>query len=337
MSEINRQLFFREQPQGEPQPTTFAVRELPVPQPGEGELLCRNVYVSVDPYLRLKMHQRESYTPPLEIGQAIPGLSVAEVVTSRAEGWKAGELVSIAGGWQDYAVVPARRAQRVDATIAAPTAWLSAMGMIGMTAYAGLKEICQPVAGETLVVSAAAGAVGGLAGQIGKALGCRVVGIAGTQHKCDFVREELGFDECVDYKAADWEERLRAALPQGADMYFDNVGGTVSAAAFRLLRPFGRMAICGLISQYNGQGSSAPNALDEWMRWILVRRLTVRGFIATDLVPRYPEFAETMGGWLREGRVRVREQMHQGFDQIVPAFLGMLRGDNVGKTLVRIA
>ena len=337
MSQPNRQVFFQQRPQGEPQPSTFGVREVPLASIADGELLCRNLVVSVDPYLRLKMVQRESYTPPLEIGEAIPGRSIAQVVGSRAPGWQPGDLVAIAGGWQEYAVVAARHAQRIDASVAPPNAWLGALGMTGMTAYAGLKEIGQPVAGETLVVSAAAGAVGSLVGQVGKVFGCRVVGIAGTQRKCDFVRDELGFDDCVDYKAAGWEERLRAAVPQGIDIHFDNVGGAVSAAAFRLLNPFGRMPVCGLISQYNGQGTSAPTALDEWMRWILVRRLTVRGFIVSDLAPRYPEFIETMAGWLREGRVRVHEQVHEGFDQIVPAFLGMLRGDNVGKTLVHIA
>jgi hypothetical protein len=333
----SRQLFFAARPEGEPTPSVFGVRELPLPEPGPGQLLCRNLCLSVDPYLRLKMHPRESYTPPLQIGEAIPGRSIAQVVASRAPGWRAGDLLMASGGWQDFVALDAGAVQRVDTTVAGIADWLGPLGMTGMTAYAGLKEIGRPQPGETLVVSAAAGAVGSLVGQIAKALGCHVVGIAGSQAKCDFVTAELGFDACVDYKAQGWQERLRAACPRGVDIYFDNVGGAVSAGVWPLLNPFARVPLCGLISQYNGQHAAPPHALDEWMRWMLVRRLTVRGFIVTDLAGTCPEFTERMAQWLQEGRVRTRTQLHHGFENTVPAFLGMLRGDNLGKTLVQIA
>lgn len=333
----NRQIVFTGRPDGQPTASTFSVRTVPVPQPREGDLLCRNLYLSIDPYLRLKMHDRESYTPPLKIGQTVPGRNLAEVIETTVDGWNKGDLVVISGGWQDYVCSPAKFAQRVDPTLAPETAWLGALGMTGLTAYAGLMDIGKPVAGETVVVSAAGGAVGGLVGQIAKIKGCRVVGIAGTREKCNFVTETLGFDACIDYKQAGWEAALRDACPDGCDIYFDNVGGSVSAGVRPLLNVFARVAICGLISQYSGQQASEPTALDEWMRWILVRRLTVRGFIVTDLESAYPEFTSTMAKWLHEGRIVVREFMHQDFEQIVPAFLGMLAGENIGKSIVRIA
>ena len=333
----SRQVFFKKRAQGELPPSVFDIREVPIPSLSTGSLLCRNLYVSVDPYLRLKMYERESYTPPLEIGQTIPGLSIAQVVRADADGWQGGELVVISGGWQDYVVVRAEHAQRIDTKLAEPTAWLGPLGMTGMTAYAGLKVIGQPKQGETLVVSAAAGAVGSLVGQITKTFGCRAVGIAGGQAKCDFVCDTLHFDACIDYKTDGWQKQLAKACAGGVDIYFDNVGGSVSAGVMPLLNPFARVPLCGLISQYNGQGTSGPNAMDEWMRWMLVRRLTVRGFIVYDLAGSCPEFTEVMGGWLREGAVRNHVQLHHGFENIVPAFLGMLRGENMGKTVVQIA
>lgn len=333
----NRKIIFNGRPDGAPSASTFSIQSVEMPSLREGDILCRNLYLSVDPYLRLKMHDRESYTPPLRIGQTVPGRNVAVVVDSAVAGWRRGDLAVISGGWQDYVSVPAKFAQRVDPAIAPETAWLGALGMTGLTAYAGLLEIGKPLAGETVIVSAAGGAVGSLVGQIAKIKGCRVVGIAGTREKCDFVTGTLGFDACIDYKQEGWEAALREACTDGCDIYFDNVGGSVSAGVMPLLNVFARVAVCGLISQYSGQHASAPTALDEWMRWILVRRLTVRGFIVTDLEPAYPEFTATMATWLREGRIVVREHMHQGFEKVVPAFLGMLAGENIGKSIVRIA
>lgn len=335
--QINRQIAFAARPEGDVSADAFLTREVEIPALADGQILCRNLWASVDPYLRLKMHDRESYTPPLQIGEAIPGLTVAQVMESTDPAFKAADLVKIPGGWQDYAVVDAKQAERVDPTISSPESWLGALGMSGFTAYGGLLSVGQPKAGETVVVSAAAGAVGSLVGQIARQIGCRVVGIAGGPQKGQQVVSEFGFDACVDYRAQDFEAQLAEACPQGIDVYFENVGGKVAAAVTPLLNTFARVAVCGLVSQYNGQTGNDPTALDEYFRWILVRRLTVRGFIVYDLYDDHPEFTETMAGWLREGKVREKFNVHNGFEQIVPAFLGMLKGQNFGKTIVKIA
>lgn len=334
---INRQLAFAARPESDASADSFLTREVEIPALAEGQILCRNLWVSVDPYLRLKMYDRESYTPPLEIGEAIPGRSIAQVMESSDSAYKAGDLVSIPGGWQDYAVVRAEHAERVDLSIATPESWLGALGMTGFTAYGGLLSMGEPKAGETVVVSAAAGAVGSIVGQVARQIGCRVVGIAGGPEKGAQVVSEFGFDACVDYRAPDFEAQLAAACPDGVDVYFENVGGKVAVAVTPLLNTFARVVVCGLISQYNGQNSGDPKALDEYFRWILVRRLIIRGFIVYDLYLNHPEFTETMAGWLREGKVREVFNVHDGFDQIVPAFLGMLKGQNFGKTIVKIA
>jgi len=333
----NRQLYFSYRPDGTPTPDVFGERLVDVGAPGEGELLCRNLTVSVDPYLRLKMHDRRSYTPPLQIGEAIPGRAVAEVLESRAPGFSAGDHVMIYGGWQEYAVVSAKAAQKVDLATASAGAWLGPLGMTGMTAYAGLMHIGKPKAGETLVVSGAAGAVGGIVGQIGKILGCRVIGIAGGEEKCRSVTEHLGFNACLNYREPHLATRLENVCGGGADIYFDNVGGEISRAVASTFNNFGRFIVCGLVSQYSGQQPAEPTAFDEFMRLILTRKLTVGGFIVTDIEHHYPEFEETMAGWLKSGQVVHREHVRQGFDEIVPAFLGMLSGENTGKSIVHIA
>jgi NADPH-dependent curcumin reductase CurA len=209
--------------------------------------------------------------------------------------------------------------------------------MTGNTAYAGLLSMGNPKEGETIIVSAAAGAVGSLVGQIGKALGCRVVGIAGSGTKCKTVVESFGFDACIDYRSSSFEDDLRAASPNGYDIYFDNVGGRISFSLQKQMKLFGRVVVCGLISQYSGQNDLDSKALDEYMRWILVRRLSIRGFIVSDLARNHLEFNETMSGWLKSGQIRFETTLYQGFDQIVPAFLAMLEGRNTGKSIIRIA
>lgn len=333
----NRQLTFAYRPEGVPTADVFKEIASPAPTPADGEVLCRNLLLSVDPYLRLKMYDRRSYTPPLQIGEQIPGRNIAQVVTSKSPDFAAGDLVLISGGWQDYAVVRATALQMIDTAIAPEEAWLGPLGMTGRTAYTGLLDIGKPKAGETLVVSGAAGAVGSLVGQIGKILGCRVVGIAGTDEKCATVVNEFGFDACVNYRADDFAEQLANALPDGCDIYFDNVGGAVSRAVAVNYNNFARVALCGLISQYSGQQAADPTAFDEFLRLILTRHLTVRGFIVMDFEGQYPDFEKDMAGWLQDGRLKPRDYLHNGFDQIVPAFLGMLAGENIGKTLVRIA
>lgn len=336
-AEKNRQITFVRRPDGPPTPDVFAINEGEIPTISDGEILCRNLVLSVDPYLRLKMYDRRSYTPPLQIGEQIPGRSIAQVVESRAEGFKAGDTVAIGGGWQDYVAIKAKHAVKVDLGIATPGMWLGPLGMTGHTAYAGLLDIGKPKAGETIVVSGAAGAVGSLVGQIGKIYGCKVVGIAGSDEKCDVVVKEFGFDACVNYRADDFEAQLENAIGNGFDIYFDNVGGAVTRSVTKYFNDFGRLVACGLISQYSGQQPSEPTAYDEFFRLILSRRLTVGGFIVSDISHLYPEFHTDMAKWLAEGKIAYREFPYQGFENIVPAFMGMLAGENTGKTLVTIA
>jgi NADPH-dependent curcumin reductase CurA len=333
----NRQIYFARRPEGNPTVDVFQERVVDIAAPGEGEILCRNLTVSVDPYLRLKMYDRRSYTPPLQIGEAIPGRAVAEVIESRARGFEPGDHVAIYGGWQEYAVVRGKSAKKIDLTTAPAGAWLGSLGMTGMTAYAGLIHIGKPKAGETLVVSGAAGAVGGLVGQIGRILECRVVGIAGGEEKCRAVVEEFGFAACLNYREPDLKARVERACPEGVDIYFDNVGGEISRTVSSAFNDFGRLVVCGLISQYSGQKPAESTAFDEFMRLILTRRLTVQGFIVSDLERQYPEFEEKMVGWLQSGQVVHREHVRQGFEEIVPAFIGMLAGENTGKSIVQIA
>jgi NADPH-dependent curcumin reductase CurA len=333
----NRQIIFAYRPEGEPGADVFAERVTELLPVGDGNILCRNLAASIDPYLRLKMYDRRSYTPPLEIGQLIPGRTIAVVVESRSSKFQPGDHVAVGGGWQEYAAVDADAARKVDLTAAPAGAWLGALGMTGLTAYAGLTQIGKPKFGETLVVSGAGGAVGSMVGQIGKIMGCRVVGVAGTADKCRAARDEFGFDDCVNYRDADFISRLAAALPAGCDIYFDNVGGRISRAVAQHLNDFARIPLCGLISQYDGQNPAEPTAFDEFTRLILTRRLTVRGFIVSDIATGSPEFEEVMTAWLKDGRIRQREYRLNGFDRLVPAFLGLLRGENTGKTVVQIS
>ena len=333
----NRQILFASRPVGEPGPGTFTERETDVPPIGEGQILCRNLTASIDPYLRLKMYDRRSYTPPLQIGELIPGRTIAAIVESNSPKFSRGDHVAIGGGWQEYAVVDADQAREVDLDAASAGAWLGPLGMTGMTAYAGLTQIGGPKPGETLVVSGAGGAVGSMVGQIGSIIGCRVVGIAGTDEKCRTVVDEFGFDACVNYRDAEFVSNLAAALPDGCDIYFDNVGGKVSRAVAQHLNDFARVPICGLISQYDGQNDAEATAFDEFTRLILTRRLTVRGFIVTDIAAGSPEFQDLMTGWLQNGRVHQREHIRYGFDALVPAFVGLLKGENVGKTIVQLS
>lgn len=332
----SRQIYFSRRPDGRPTPDVFHERLVDVASPGDGEILCRNLAVSVDPYLRLKMYDRRSYTPPLRIGEAIPGRAVAVILESRAPCLAPGDHVAIPGGWQQHAVVRGETARRIDLSVASPGAWLGPLGMTGMTAYAGLMHIGRPKAGETLVVTGAAGAVGGIAGQIGRLLGCRVIGIAGSEEKCRVIVEQFGFDAGLNYREHDLAARLGAACPDGIDIHFDNVGGEISRTVASAFNEFGRLVVCGLISQYSSPQHADPAALDEFMRLVLTRRLTVQGFIVSDLEREFPEFEEKMVNWLRTGQIVHREHARDGFAEIVPAFLGMLSGDNIGKSIVHL-
>jgi NADPH-dependent curcumin reductase len=337
-SAMNRRVLLRSRPVGEPKPGDFDIVAAPLPTPGEGEILCRTIYLSIDPYMRGRMSDRKSYTASVEIGQPMVGGTVSEVVESRHPGFAAGDIVLGSGGWQTHHVARAGAAPgpfgplKLDPSRAPISTALGVLGMPGMTAYVGLLDLGVPKPGETVVVSAAAGAVGSVVGQLAKIKGCRAVGVAGAQAKCDYVVKELGFDACISYRAPDLFAALKDACPNGIDVYFDNVGGDVLNTVLRLLNPFARIPLCGLVSQYNATDvPPGPN----WAP-LLFNRVTVRGFIVSDHVDRMPAFLTDTAGWLREGRLKYREDVVEGIDQAPRAFIGLLRGENFGKMLVKV-
>jgi NADPH-dependent curcumin reductase len=334
----NRRIVLAARPVGEPIDENFRLEESDIPAPGEGETLLRTVYLSLDPYMRGRMNEGPSYAPPVEVGQVMEGGAVSEVVESKAAELRPGDLVVGHTGWQEYSVAAAKSLRRIDPNRAPISTALGILGMPGLTAYTGLLNIGQPKAGETVVIAAAAGAVGSAVGQIAKIKGCRAVGIAGGTQKCDLVVKEFGFDACVDYHSRTFARELKGACPQGVDIYFENVGGLVFGAVLPLLNPFGRVPVCGLISQYNATGlPSGPDRVPLLLGAILVKRLTFRGFIVTDFWGQQAEFEREMTQWLHAGRVTYREDVVDGLHNAVAAFKGLFRGQNVGKLLVRVA
>ncbi|MCP2262037.1 hypothetical protein LX15_005769 [Streptoalloteichus tenebrarius] len=322
-------------PQGWPTHDNFELADAPVPAPGPGQVLVRNLVMSVDPAMRGWMDERPSYRPPLELGKAMDGGAVGEVVASESDALRPGDVVLHYKGWRDYAVVDANQTVKVDPDAAPLGAYLGVLGMPGLTAYAGLLEVAQMREGDAVFVSGAAGAVGSLVGQIAKLRGAsRVIGSAGSQDKVRFLTEELGFDAAFNYKDGPVREQLRAAAPDGIDVYFDNVGGDHLEAAISALHVHGRVAVCGMISQYNAETPSpAPRNLTQ----VVTKRLTLRGFLVTDHAQLQERFQREVGGWLRDGKIRYRETVVDGLENAVDAFLGMMRGENVGKMLVSIA
>jgi NADPH-dependent curcumin reductase CurA len=335
MSEINRRIVLASRPDGRPTPENFRLEEAPVPEPADGEILCRTVYLSLDPYMRGRMNEGPSYARPVGIGEVMEGGTVGQVVRSRLEGFAEGDLVVGRGGWQSFAMFRAGEMERIDPELAPISTALGVLGMPGRTAYVGLREIGRPEAGETLVVAAASGPVGSVVGQIAKIRGCRVVGVAGSEAKCDFVTGELGFDACLDHHAADFADQLRAACPNGVDVYWENVGGRVFEAVFPLLNDFARVPVCGLIAWYNATGlPPGPDRTPLILRQILTKRLTLRGFIVRDFAPG--DFMSEVGGWVREGRLRYREDIREGLENAPAALIGLLEGENFGKLLIRV-
>ncbi|MEX1205827.1 MAG: NADP-dependent oxidoreductase [Dongiaceae bacterium] len=338
MSAVNRRIVLAARPHGAPKETDFRLVEGPVPAPGDGQVLCRTIYLSIDPYMRGRMNEGPSYAAPVEIGQPMVGGTVGQVVNSGLPGFAPGDFVLGRGGWQDYWAADGEALRRLDPATAPISTALGVLGMPGLTAYTGLLEIGRPLPGETLVVAAAAGAVGAIVGQIAKLKGCRTVGVAGSPAKCDYVVNELGFDACVDHRSADFPMALRAACPDGIDIYFENVGGAVFEAALDLLNDFARVPVCGLIAHYNAtEPPPGPNLAPRLMRQVLVKRLTVRGFIVFDFHDREADFLREVGGWLRAGRIKYKEDVAVGLENAPRALIGQLQGRNFGKLLVRVA
>jgi len=334
----NRQIVLVSRPQGEPTPGNFKLTEAPIPAIGTRQVLLKTKYLSLDPYMRGRMSEAKSYVPPFVIGEPLGGGTVSEVAASHNPKFAVGDIVLAFGGWQDYAVSDGSGLRKLDPKIAPVTAALGVLGMPGLTAYAGLLNIGQPKPGETLAVAAAAGPVGSAAGQIAKIKGCRVVGIAGGQKKVDYLRREFGFDAAVDHRSPRLKEELRAACPDGIDIYFENVGGAVWDAVFPLLNNFARVPVCGLVANYNATSLPVgPDRSAALMRTILTKRLRMQGFIVYDFAQQTEDFLRDAGGWIREGKLKYREDIVEGLENAPQAFIGLLKGANFGKLLVKVS
>lgn len=338
MTQTNRRWILAERPRGEPDDNTLRLEEAAVPAPGEGQMLVRVEYLSLDPYMRGRMNAGKSYARPVEVGAVMEGGTVARVVESNLPGFAPGDLVLGYFGWQDFALSDGAGVQKLEG-LSQPSWALGILGMPGFTAWAGLTQIGQPKAGETIVVAAATGPVGATVGQIGKILGCRVVGVAGGSEKCRWAVEALGFDSCIDHKAPDFADQLAAACPDGIDIYFENVGGKVLDAVVPLLNTSARIPLCGLVSQYNATDlPEGPDRMGWLMTQFLARRVTLRGFIIfSDFGHLYPEFAATMQRWVQDGAITCREDVIEGLENAPRGLVGLLRGENFGKRVVRVA
>ncbi|NDR56648.1 NADP-dependent oxidoreductase [Aliiruegeria sabulilitoris] len=335
----NRQLILAERPKGEPTKDTLKLTEAAIPTAGTGQMLLRTVYLSLDPYMRGRMSNAPSYAPPVEVGGVMVGGTVAQVVTSDIDGFAVGDHVLSFNGWQDYAVSDGTGVTNLGASPDHPSWALGILGMPGFTAWAGLTQIGAPRAGETIVVAAATGPVGATVGQIGKLLGCRVVGVAGGQDKCDYAVTDLGFDACIDHKADDFADQLAAAVPGGIDVYFENVGGKVLDAVIPLLNANARMPVCGLVSQYNATKlPDGPDRMNWLMGQILRKKIKMQGFIIfDDFGHLYSEFAKDMSAWIDADKIKYREEIIDGLENAPEAFVGLLKGENFGKRVVRVA
>jgi NADPH-dependent curcumin reductase CurA len=306
---------------------------VPIPATSEGAVLRRTIYLSLDPYMRGRMSDEPSYATPVALGQPMVGHTVSQVVESHSARFKPGDLVAGYDGWQEYGISNGADLRRLDPAQAPISTAVGILGMPGLTAYVGLLDIGKPKTGETVVVSAASGAVGAVVGQIARIHGCRVVGIAGSTAKCEYVVKELGFDACVNYKEQDFRDALQASCPRGVDIYFENVGGAVFAAVMKLLNVGARIPLCGIISEYNAtQATPRPS-----LRPLLTKRALIQGFIVSDHADRAPAFARDAAAWLREGKLKYREDIVDGLDQAPAAFLKLFDGENFGKLLVRVS
>jgi hypothetical protein len=340
--ERNPQVVLTARPVGAPKDGDFALVETDIPAPGPGELLLRTIYLSLDPYMRLRMNE-VSHLPAFEIGKPLGGATASVVVESNLPDYKPGEYVASLSGWTTYAVsngkgLFGRPLAKLDPARVPLTAAIWAFGSPGLSAYKGLIEIGRPKRGETVVVSGAAGAVGSLVGQIARIKGCRVVGIAGGPRKCAYVTDELGFDAAVDYKGGKLADGLRAACPKGVDIYFENVGGDVLDAVLPLFNNFARIPVCGHVAEYNVvEHRVGPDKMPALMLAILGKRLTFRGFVVSDFVNEMQDFLQDMGLWFKDGKIRYRVDIADGLANAPRAFQRMLKAENFGKPLVRVS
>jgi len=338
MPDTARRIVLASRPVGEPKPSDLRLEEFAVPQPGAGQILLRTKWLSLDPYMRGRMSDAQSYAKSVDVGGVMEGGVVAEVVASNVGDFRPGDIVLAPSGWQTHSLSDGKGLRKLDPRGAPVQTALGILGMPGLTAYTGLLDIGQPKAGETVVVAAASGAVGSAVGQIAKLKGARAVGIAGGADKCKYVREELGFDDCVDHRAADVGDRIKAACPKGIDVYFENVGGPLFETVLPLLNTFARVPVCGLIAQYNMTAlPEGPNKVPQLFRNVLTKRLSIRGFIVFDFHDRFDAFERDMSQWIKDKKVKYREDVVEGLENAPQAFIGLLKGKNFGKLLVRVS
>jgi NADPH:quinone reductase len=335
MATVNRQITLASRPVGLPRVSDFHLVYAPLPSLAAGEVLVRLIYLSLDPYMRGRMSMGNSYARPIAIGEVMTGGAVASVVDSRDPKLRAGDTVVGMLGWQEYAVAKGSELRKVDPRLAPISTALGVLGMPGLAAYFGLLDICEPQRGETLVVSGAAGAVGMIVGQIARIQGCRVVGVAGSDAKVAWLLDELGFDGAFNYKtAADCAEKLKELCPDGIDVYFDNVGGATTDAVVQLLNPGARISVCGQISQYNLE---TPEMGPRWLGQLIVKQAKVQGFLVSAFATRFPEGLKQLARWLKQGKLKYREDVALGIESAPKAFIGMLQGKNEGKQLVQLS
>lgn len=332
MTATNRRIVLKRRPVGMPTPDDFAFEDVPVPQPEEGEVLLKHLYLSLDPYQRGRLSDAKSYAAPVPIGGVVECRTVGRVLASRDARFAPGDIVLGGFGWQTHSVMPGRQLLKLDPAEAPVSTALGILGMPGLTAHVGMSDIGQPKAGETVVVSAASGAVGSVAGQVAKLAGCRVIGVAGGADKCRFVTGTLGFDACIDHRAGDLGAALDRECPHGIDVYWENVGGALQAAVFPRLNDFARMVMCGMIAQYNDAAPPPGPNLGPVVR----KRLRIQGFIVSDQWQRLGEWRALAGPMLRDGRLKYREDVVEGLEATPAAFIGLLQGRNFGKLLVRL-
>lgn len=335
MTELtNRQYYLAARPAAIPTPEEVPARDVPLGEPGEGEVTLRNIYISLDPAIRGWMGDEPNYIEPIVLGDAVRSSVIGRVIASKDPNYAPGDVAMTMGGWEAYTTVPGAMLNPLDESAGLPLSnFLSILGPTGLTAYFGLLDVGQPKEGETVLVSAAAGAVGSVVGQVAKIKGARVVGMAGSEEKCAWLRDDLGFDEVINYKTCgDYQAAIRKACPDGVDVYFDNVGGDILDAALLCMNKFGRVAVCGWISTYNDADAPGPSNL-----WQLVAEsLTVRGFVVLDYVERFPEGIGQLAEWMMAGKLQFKEDIVDGLDNILPTFLKLFDGSNKGKLIIRI-
>jgi NADPH:quinone reductase len=332
---VNRQFTLAARPVGMPKESDFQRVESPLPSLSDGQVLLRTLFLSVDPYMRSRISGIRTYAEPVNIGQLMVGGTVGQVVQSKNPKFQVGEIFEGYGGWQEYAVSNGDKLRKLDPNLAPVSTALGVLGMPGMTAYFGLLDICKPQPGEMVVVSGAAGAVGSLVGQIAKIVGCRAVGIAGTDEKVAWLVNELGFDAALNYKTTEnYVAALKELCPHGVDCYFDNVGGSITDAVFSVLNPRARISVCGQISQYN---ALKPEPGLRILIYLLTKQARAEGFLVHQFADRYAEAIAGMARWINQGKLKYREQIVEGFENTPKAFIGLLAGDNTGKMLVKLA